>query len=225
MTWVPSENGLESRKCRHRIMSLCTGRGLDLGCGLEKISDKSIGIDRMPSPAVDMQMDLTEPDALRLFADGAFDYVFSSHCLEDIEDTAGALKEWWRVIRYGGHLILYGPDPDYYPRIGTIGSNVSHRHDLYWQEVWEIIKSFGNANLVSATRHNESNEYSWLLCVKKMYGLHRGRCMDCPYKKGFLWRLWQRAQNAVGNLELTLHRPKSLADADSVVANAGANVR
>jgi SAM-dependent methyltransferase len=41
---------------------------------------------------------LAEADALP-FADGSFDYVFSSHVLEHLPDPIGAIKEWCRVAK------------------------------------------------------------------------------------------------------------------------------
>jgi len=167
MTWSPDLSpGFESDKCRHRVTPYLNGRGLDVGCGDKKIVETAIGIDYQGG-AADLRLDVSEPNHLDLFTDSLFDYVFSSHCLQDLIDTKGTLGEWWRVLRAGGYLVLYGPDPDYYPRVGTPGCNPHHKHDLYWQDVWEIVKGFEGAELVSATRHNESNEYSWQLVIRK----------------------------------------------------------
>lgn len=161
------QQGNEMAKCRNRVASYLRGAGLDLGCAKAKVCEGAIGIDN--AHKADVNIDLSGIDALRIFSDGAFDYVFSSHCLEDFHATEALLAEWWRVIKAGGHLILYGPDPDYYPRIGTAGANQNHKKDLYWQDVWKILKGFGNAKLIQSSRHNESNEYSWQLIVRKRF--------------------------------------------------------
>jgi len=168
--WSPqTSQGNEVRKCRHRVISFCRGIGIDLGCGEEKICPQVIGIDQSGDKA-DIHLDLSANDALAIFSDCHFDYVFSSHCLEDFTATEQILREWWRVIRPGGYLILYGPDPDFYPRIGTEGCNPCHKKDLYSWDVWSIIRHFGNAKLISESRHSESNEYSWQLIVQKKNG-------------------------------------------------------
>ena len=41
----------------------------------------------------------------------ACDFVLSSHCLEHVANPLGALREWHRVTRPGGHLLLVLPDP------------------------------------------------------------------------------------------------------------------
>jgi SAM-dependent methyltransferase len=44
-------------------------------------------------------------------ADGSFDFVLSSHCLEHLANPLAALREWLRVCRDGGHLVLVLPNP------------------------------------------------------------------------------------------------------------------
>lgn len=54
---------------------------------------------------------LREAAALTGLADGAYDFVLSSHCLEHTANPLPALREWCRVVRPGGHLLLILPDP------------------------------------------------------------------------------------------------------------------
>jgi hypothetical protein len=43
------------------------------------------------------------------------DFIFSSHCVEHLQSPEIALKEWARVLDYGGLLYLYWPSPNYRP--------------------------------------------------------------------------------------------------------------
>ena len=52
-----------------------------------------------------------EAGELSGIADGAYDFVLSSHCLEHLANPLGALREWRRVVRAGGHLLIVVPDP------------------------------------------------------------------------------------------------------------------
>lgn len=177
--------GTEVSKCRHRVVSYLDGIGLDLGCGNEKIVGTAIGVDIRKNEITDLVLDLSANDSLGIFSDNFFDYVFSAHLLEDFICIEPVLNEWWRKIKPGGHLILYCPDADFYPRSGTPGSNKQHKVDLYWQDVWKIVKKFGNAKKVHASRHNESNEYSWLLVIKKKFDyVKKIRDMLMPSKDG-----------------------------------------
>ena len=54
---------------------------------------------------------LREASALTGFADAAYDTLISSHCLEHLANPLAALREWHRVVRPGGHLLLALPDP------------------------------------------------------------------------------------------------------------------
>ena len=54
---------------------------------------------------------LREAVALTGFTDDAYDFVLSSHCLEHAANPLRALREWRRVTRPGGHLVLILPDP------------------------------------------------------------------------------------------------------------------
>ena len=42
--------------------------------------------------------------------DAAYDFVFASHCLEHIANPIKALKEWLRIIKTGGYVILILPE-------------------------------------------------------------------------------------------------------------------
>lgn len=44
------------------------------------------------------------------YADGCLDYVFSSHTLEHIPNTQQVLKEWLRIIKPCGYIIIVMPD-------------------------------------------------------------------------------------------------------------------
>lgn len=43
------------------------------------------------------------------FKDGVLDYVFSSHVIEHFFDPIKAIKEWYRVIKKGGYIIMVIP--------------------------------------------------------------------------------------------------------------------
>jgi SAM-dependent methyltransferase len=43
------------------------------------------------------------------FADGSQDAVYTSHCLEHIDDFRNVLQDWFRVLKVGGYLIVIVP--------------------------------------------------------------------------------------------------------------------
>ncbi|MCJ7805599.1 class I SAM-dependent methyltransferase [Patescibacteria group bacterium] len=105
----------ETSLCRDRLKKYCIGTGLDLGFGGDPISLNSITLD-LPTPycIVGTQPQHLRGDARSLywFKDGVLDYVYSSHLLEDFpaSETVPVLREWFRVIRPGGYLVLYCPN-------------------------------------------------------------------------------------------------------------------
>jgi SAM-dependent methyltransferase len=52
-----------------------------------------------------------EASALNGLADETYDFILSSHCLEHLANPLLALREWRRVVRSEGHLVLLLPDP------------------------------------------------------------------------------------------------------------------
>ncbi len=172
MTWSndPARNRAfdqgETAKIRWEVLPWTQGDGLDLGCGPFKLWPTSIGVDR---PARGSKANLGgDVTKLKLIATESVDYVFSSHCLEDIEDTIGTLAEWWRVLKVGGHLVLYLPHRDYYPNIGEEGGNAAHKHDFLPEDIVNAMKA---AAPDWALRENQErdcqDEYSFLQVYTK----------------------------------------------------------
>lgn len=86
--------------CLEHAKRFCRGAGVDVGAG------------RWPFPGARAVENHAEENAYRLReADGALDFVFSSHCLEHLERWSDALVEWRRVLKPGGILYLYLPHP------------------------------------------------------------------------------------------------------------------
>jgi predicted SAM-dependent methyltransferase len=102
----------ETAKCRERLKKYIEGSGIDIGYGGDPIVDWAITID-LAEPYIhvgDHALNLAgDARNLQWFRDEVLDFVYSSHLLEDFEDTIGVLHEWLRVLKIGGHLILFCP--------------------------------------------------------------------------------------------------------------------
>lgn len=98
----------------------CQGEGLDIGYGSDPITPDCSG------------WDLRNGDAQYLdgIEDESFDYVYSSHCLEHMSDVRIALRNWFRVVREGGYLLLAVPHRDLYEKKSRLPSrwNGDHKH-------------------------------------------------------------------------------------------------
>lgn len=174
MVWDPRTSlGNEADKIRYEVLPYLARGGLDIGCGASKVWPHLIGVDSCKDTSLFgtvMKPDLVVPDAARLaiFSDASAENVFSSHLLEHIEDWHGALREWWRLLKTGGHLVLYLPHADLYPRIGEPGANPDHKHDFQPELIIDFCRlAFGDWSLLEAQTRGESNEYSFLLVFRK----------------------------------------------------------
>jgi len=89
------------------------GRGIDIGSGVDPLSAHRSAFPRI-TEVVDW--DIPDGDAQYMpgVEDAAFDFVHSSHCLEDMRDVREALRSWTRILRAGGYLVVTVPDEDLY---------------------------------------------------------------------------------------------------------------
>jgi predicted SAM-dependent methyltransferase len=165
MTWkvdIPYRYNVE--KCRFRLIPYCQGVGLDIGCGPEKIRPEAIGIDM--DGHGDLNFDVSR--GLLVLADESFDYVFSSHCLEDMEYPETTLKDWWSKIKVGGHLVLYLPHKDFYPNIGQEGCNIRHKHNFLPEDITDMMDKFATYTILHQKVCSAKDEYSFEFVFKKL---------------------------------------------------------
>lgn len=89
------------------------GAGLDVGGGRD-----SLALYREFFPMISSMFvyDACHGDAQDLsnIADESFDFLYSSHCLEHLRDPRIALRNWLRVVKPGGYLVIQVPDEDHY---------------------------------------------------------------------------------------------------------------
>lgn len=124
--WGRPQTQGETSKARHRRIGegffdqYCRGRGLDIGFGGDLLTADCEGWDYEHGDA----------QYLKGAPDSAYDFVYSSHTLEHMIDSEVALKNWWRVLKKGGYLILYVPHRDLYEKRRELPSrwNTDHKH-------------------------------------------------------------------------------------------------
>ncbi|AFM13271.1 class I SAM-dependent methyltransferase [Turneriella parva] len=101
-----------SRSLVTRYSSPPYGKGLEIGVGARTIApvSRTLLADGYESHGNHRSIAQTYfPAAAIPFADETFDFVLSEHTLEHIGNALRALTEWNRVLRPGGHLILFLP--------------------------------------------------------------------------------------------------------------------
>lgn len=141
----------------------CSGRGVDIGCGDDPVL-----------PDCD-KWDLPQGDAQYLAGvdDATYDWVYSSHCLEHVHDPSEALRNWWRVLKPGGHLIVMVPDEDLYEQgMWPPAFNVDHKSTwTVWKaqgQSWSPasrnmrteLEALPGSRIVSLKRHEKGYDYT-----------------------------------------------------------------
>jgi ADP-heptose:LPS heptosyltransferase/predicted SAM-dependent methyltransferase len=200
VTWsAETSRGFEQDKICAFVVPYTRGRGLDLGCGSRTAWPHFIGVDTGGRPNI--HADIRD---LSLFADESMDFVFSSHALEDIEDTRGALAEWWRVVKPGGHLCLYLPHKDLYPNVGQPGANPAHKHDFLPSDIEKIMAEIvraqnGCCTMLEDEVRGDADEYSFFQVYRKDNAaqaarIRAGTGCDVPKITGpyFAREVWER---------------------------------
>jgi len=139
-------------------LRFCQGLGIDVGAGLWPLPDV-IPADIRRGPGVGR----TVSD----FESGSLDYVFSSHCLEHIENWQETLAEWVSKLRLGGVLFLYLPHPDcgiWHPGSPIVGDG--HK----WVPRPEIIKSAMQELSCQVVAYDDGPDamYSFWVCGQKI---------------------------------------------------------
>jgi SAM-dependent methyltransferase len=115
----------------------CLGVGLDVG-GWNWPLPGAIVVDRKNGG-----------DAMNL-PEGEWDFIFSSHCLEHLENPIAALEHWKKHIIPGGVLFLYLPHPDMLYWRTT--RNRKHLHQWVPDEMEWILTELGFQGVMTSGR-------------------------------------------------------------------------
>jgi len=162
----------ETSKCRNRLSSYCKGYGVDLGFGGDPINSSCIRVD-FPTPYAnvgDYPVQLGgNAENLIWFNDETLDYVYSSHLLEDFQDTEKVLREWIRVLKPNGRLVIFCPDEKLFRNhCKETGQpyNTAHIHENFSLNFVKTILSGLGITKVIYEKDNV-DIYSWdLVCEK-----------------------------------------------------------
>lgn len=178
MVWeIDAPYKAESKKIVWDVAPYLRGRGLDIGAGTFKVLPHVISVDncidsKLFGMPVMPDVKVKSADDLSMFATSQMDFVYSSHLLEHMEDPEKTLKEWWRVVRDGGYMILYLPHDELYPKVGEEGANRDHKHNLNEGKIIDWMKGIGNWDLEVCEKRDQDDEYSFLMVFKKLNKQH-----------------------------------------------------
>lgn len=98
----------------------CQGQGIDIGCGRDPVTEDCTKWDKGDGDA----------QFMKGIEEKKYDWVYSSHCLEHLIDPAESLRNWWRILKSDGFLLLFLPHRDLYEKRKELPSkwNGDHKH-------------------------------------------------------------------------------------------------
>jgi len=97
-------------------------KGIDIGCGTNRLSMEVLAIDQNPMRKfahadvvhncnnLEIGKEIIFNEKKYKFEDNEFDFIFSSHCLEDFDDITDVFMKWWKKLKKDGLMILLLPD-------------------------------------------------------------------------------------------------------------------
>ena len=114
------------------------GKGLDIGGKPDPLALYAELFSRIEHVRT---WDIEDGDAqfLQDIENDRYDFVHSSHCLEHLSDPGQGLKNWFRVVKPGGYLVVLVPDEDLYEQ-GIFPSTYNRDHkwsfSIFKQKSW-----------------------------------------------------------------------------------------
>ena len=141
MNYAPEVQKNHKRRIENQFYEkYMSGRGVDIGYRGENNGNPvlySIGIDR-DTPNYDGKTLPFQPNEL--------DYVFSSHCLEHLNNPAEYIKEWYQKTKLNGYIIIIVPHQHLYEKKQSKPSRYNADHKTFYtpaillQQVEEALK-------------------------------------------------------------------------------------
>jgi predicted SAM-dependent methyltransferase len=120
-------------------IKICKGYGYDVGCGkIEWSLPNSVPID----------LSFNDGFSATNLPKNEVDYIFSSHCLEHLDDWVNVMDYWNTMIRKGGVLFLYLPD--YSQEYWRPWNNYKHKHVLDVNVIKDYMTDKGYINIFSS---------------------------------------------------------------------------
>lgn len=169
----------ETSKFRHLFLSYCKGNGLDIGFGGDPIVPDAITVD-LENPYADcgthpVNLKINEDtDLTNIFFYHTFDYIYSSHYLEDCKNTREILSQWYELLKPGGYLCLLLPNEkryrQYCEKTGQ-PRNIHHIHEDFSLEKVSNILTFHQMKIIEEWYQlfyePEQSDYNFAIIAQK----------------------------------------------------------
>ena len=114
---------------------ICKGNGVDVGCNrIEWSFPGSFPVDPV----------INEYNALN-FPQENLDYIFSSHCLEHLNDWVSVMDYWYDKLKQGGTIFIYLPD--YSQEYWRPWNNRKHLNIFTPEIIYDYMENKGYKNI------------------------------------------------------------------------------
>lgn len=132
---------------KNYALKFCRGHGLD------------VGSNQWPLPGA-----LPSDENSRRFHEGPFDFIFSSHCLEHIEDWQSELKLWDESLIPGGTFFIYLPHPAMEP--WRPGGSWVGAHHKWGPEPVSLVKWLHENTRIRVSEYSVYPDYYWSFFIR-----------------------------------------------------------
>ncbi len=164
------------------------GKGIDIGCGPDKIKYND---------CIPFDMQHGDANVISKYFTRKFDYLHASQCLEHMHNPFEAIVEWLKILRTGGHAIVSIPDWTLYE-----GWNWPSRYNPDHKSTW----SFTHEK--SPAKHHV-NIYNFIEHIKPHAYTKRAMLIDDNYNYSLSTKVdqtFKESDNVEAFIELVLCR-------------------
>lgn len=169
MPWETTKANKRRKKSDLFREKVFVGRGIDVGCG-EDILDR-----RYFKKITSIEpFDINDGDAQyinKYKKENSYDFIYSSNCLEHMNDPVISLQNWFSLVKEGGYLAFTVPDEDLYEQ-GSFPSRFNADHKwtftIFKEQSWspksvnivDLLKNLENYIVVKIELVDTNYDYS-----------------------------------------------------------------
>jgi predicted SAM-dependent methyltransferase len=164
----------ETSKHRDWFLPYTQGYGIDVGFGGDPLTPNCITFD-MPQPytSVGTSVQHLGGDARSIpLKNGTLDWLYNSHLIEDFSyaDQIPMVKEWLRVLKPGGRLLILAPDQQrFLAHCAATGQPINEAHkeaDYSLKTFKKRVLKAGNIR-ARVLAEGDFPDYSWAIVLEK----------------------------------------------------------
>ena len=149
-----------------RVMGYCRGVGADVGCGRRTLGPHCLTVDwQNPDAQIHARAESLP------FESESLDFVYAGHVIEHCENPLATVREWLRVVKPLGYVVIICPDRRGTPPRGSTAYDAQHKGDYVAEELVEILSVIPDASIINrdfeALRLQDGRPWSFKVIMRK----------------------------------------------------------